>query len=335
MVVLILGIDGYLGFSLAQRLLAEKHDVWGLDNLWRRNQVTSIVPIQSFKEREQALKEISQKTLFIQGHASNLRFMVDAFACNPDVIVHLAQMPSAPYSMRSYNLATETQVDNITTTLCILWLMKDICPKAHLIKLGSMGEYGTPDKIIIEGNMSFQPWSFYHASKCFDSINIEMACRLWGLKATDINQGIVYGLNNDKYVTRFDADQIFGTVINRFCIQALRRQPLTVYGKGGQTRSFLPLQDSMDCLSLVINNPPEQGEYRVFNQFAEIYSINQIADMFQEIIDCKVSHIDNPRIEKEDHRYIAVNDKLKALGYKPRSIKTELSKLVNRLGNIL
>jgi UDP-sulfoquinovose synthase len=215
-----------------------------------------------------------------------------------------------------------------------------------------MGEYGTPNVDIPEGffEMEFRgrkdrmmfprkAGSWYHQSKVHDTHNVEMACRFWGLRSTDVMQGVVYGTYLDemgddpRLRTRFDFDQCFGTAINRFCCQAVIGLPLTPFGKGKQRRGFLPLRDSMQCLCLAIENAPEAGEYRTFNQFEEVYSIDELAQRVQKVggrhdLEVSIRRIDNPRIEEEEHHYNPDHQHLLDLGYKPtRNMETELDQV--------
>ncbi|MCP3681622.1 MAG: NAD-dependent epimerase/dehydratase family protein [bacterium] len=345
--VFILGIDGYIGYPLARHLKEKGYDIIGLDCYFRRDSAQSLIPISKPKERR---KEFP----IIERQLDDLRkFPV----C--DAVIHLAEQPSASWSMQSVYSARETQYGNVIGTLSLLWFLKQL-PKTHLIKLGSMGEYGTPNCDIPEGQIEKdckqvwhgessyfrpncpmeglpfprQPNSFYHLSKVFDSQNIEFACRTWGLRATDIMQGVVFGHVDG---TRFDYDEHFGTVINRFCAQAVAGVPLTVYGEGGQTRGFLPLKDSIECITLALENPAEGGEYRVFNQFAETYDIYELACMVEEVgnklgLDVKIEHIDNPRTEQEKHYFNPKHDKLRELGYKPDwDIELEIEDLITAI----
>ena len=233
-----------------------------------------------------------------------------------------------------------TQQNNVIGTLNLIHAIKNFVPKAHLVKLGTMGEYGTPDIDIAEGFFDIEfrgkkatiPYprlagSWYHWSKVHDSNNIMFACKLWGLKSTDVMQGVVYGtrtkeITDENHYTRFDFDEIFGTAINRFCAQAVVRYPLTPYGKGHQIRGFLALTDSIQCISLLIDNPPESEEYRVINQFDEQYKISELADRVQKIgnkkgLDVEIKNVENPRVELEEHYYKADHEKLKKIGFKP------------------
>jgi len=307
--ILILGIDGYIGWPLAKYLRELGHNVSGVDNFSRRRLSSGLFDIESIEDRQ---KEFPIEKCYIE----ELKH-IDA-----DVVIHLAEQPSASWSMSKYGSIT-TQRHNVLGTLNLLWLLKD--NPTHLIKLGTMGEYGTPDCDIPEGfiesgemkGMMFprKPGSFYHLSKVFDSMNVEFACRMWGLDSTDIMQGVVFGVGG-----RLDYDEHFGTVLNRFCIQAINGDLLTVYGDGGQTRGYLPIEDSIECLTLAIDNPADG--YRVFNQFAKTYSVNELADI---VINCAKdlgiyahkTNINNPRIEEEEHYYNPKHDKLAELGYNP------------------
>jgi UDP-sulfoquinovose synthase len=221
-------------------------------------------------------------------------------------------------------------------------------PECHLVKLGTMGEYGTPNIDIEEGFIEIEhkgrrdvlpypklPGSLYHLSKVHDSHNIHFACRVWNMCATDLNQGVVYGIDTDesmldeRLMTRFDYDEVFGTALNRFCVQAVIGHPLTVYGKGGQTRGFLNIRDTLQCVELAVNNPPELGEFRVFNQFTEQFSVTELAELVQRAAgelgyDVSIDHVPNPRVELEDHYYNARNTKLLDLGLQPHHLGQEL-----------
>ena len=198
--------------------------------------------------------------------------------------------------MMSRERAVETQHTNVIGTLNLLFSLRDHVPDCHLVKLGTMGEYGTPNIDIEEGFIEIEhkgrtdtlpfpklPGSLYHCSKVHDSTNLHFACRIWGLRATDLNQGVVYGIEteetarDERLITRFDYDEIFGTVLNRFCVQAVIGHPLTVYGSGGQTRGFLNIRDTLRCVELAVENPADRGEFRVFNQFTEQFSVGQLA----------------------------------------------------------
>jgi UDP-sulfoquinovose synthase len=244
--------------------------------------------------------------------------------------------------------AVHTQTNNVVNTLNILWAMEELTPDAHLVKLGTMGEYGTPNIDIEEGFIEIHhkgrtdtlpfpklPGSMYHLSKVHDSHNIHFACRIWGLRATDLNQGVVYGIEtpetklDPRLATRFDYDEVFGTALNRFCLQAVIGHPLTVYGTGGQTRGYLNIVDTIQCVELATLNPASKGEFRVFNQFTEQFSVAELAGIVQHAgrehgLEVVVNHLDNPRVEMEEHYYNAVHTKLLDLGLQPHLLSETL-----------
>ena len=354
--VFIAGIDGYLGWPLAQVLAARGHEVAGCDTFSRRQWVEEIsghsaLPVYSVEERWQAFRTRYGKGFdFREGNLLDYVFLKQFLGdFQPDAIVHLAEMPSAPYSMIDQAHAVFTQHNNVICNLNILWAMKEVCPVAHLVKLGTMGEYGTPNidipegffEVEFRGRKDYLPFprqanSFYHWSKVHDSNNIMFACRIWGLRATDIMQGVVFGTQIDemgddpRLHSRLDFDQCFGTAINRFCCQAVIEHPLTVYGKGGQARGFLPMRDSMQCLAIAIENPANSGEYRVFNQFEESYTVEALAELVRQAgddigLNVEVHHYDNPRKELEEHYFNPDRNHLINLGYQPtHDVKAEL-----------
>jgi UDP-sulfoquinovose synthase len=346
--VLIAGVDGYLGWPLALTLARQGHEVGGIDAYYRRDWVAemgsqSATPLPRMTERLQAFHDTFSESLdFRRGDLRDYNVVLNLLrAFEPEAIVHLGEQPSAPYSMVDVQHAVYTQTNNIVGTLNLLFAIREACPQAHLVKLGTMGEYGTPNIAIPEGFFTIeyrgrtdtlpfprQAGSWYHQSKVHDSHNVAMACRIWGLCATDIMQGVVYGTrveamgDDPRLVTRFDFDQCFGTAINRFCAQAVIGQPLTPYGKGGQRRGFLPLRDSVQCLLLALNNPPGPGEYRVFNQFEETYSVFDLAEKVRKVGDqlglgVEIRATENPRVEKEEHYYQPDREHLVRLGYQP------------------
>lgn len=361
--VFIAGIDGYTGWALAQYLTHKGHEVMGADLLLRREWVdevggTSAMPIASHEDRMAGFKEEFGKDLdFRVADLTDYDFLTSVFEeFKPDAIVHVGQMPSAPYSMMDQKHCAWTQTNNVISNLNILWAMREVVPDAHLVKLGTMGEYGTPNVDIPEGffeveyrgrkdRLPFprQAGSFYHQTKVFDTHNTMFACKMWGLKATDIMQGVVFGtqfpgLGEDpRLKTRLDFDQAFGTAINRFCCQAIIGHPLTLFGAGTQKRGFLPLRDSMQCLTLTIENPPEDGEYRVFNQFEESYTINELAQMVQEVgsdmgLDVEIRNYENPRKEMEKHHYSPDRQNLIDIGYEPtHDVKSEMRTMMEDL----
>lgn len=348
MKVLILGVDGYLGWALSLYLAARGHEVGGCDLYLRREWVAemgsqSATPIRRMTERLEAFRDNFQTNLqFRKGDLRDYNFVLNCFrSFQPDAIVHLGEMPSAPYSMVDVNHAVFTQMNNLIGTLNTLYAMKEACPNAHLVKLGTMGEYGTPNIDIPEGFFTIeyrgrkdtlpfpkQAGSWYHQTKVHDTHNIMFACKIWGLRSTDIMQGVVFGTridemgDDERLVTRFDFDQCFGTAVNRYCAQAVIGHPLTPFGKGWQRRGFLPLRDSMQCLTLAITNPPQPGEYRVFNQFEEVYSVTEFAQKVEKVgkeldLNVEIHNLENPRQEMEEHYYNPDHKHLLDLGYKP------------------
>jgi UDP-sulfoquinovose synthase len=363
--VFIAGIDGYLGWPLALYLTRRGHTVAGADLFLRRQWVAemrsaSIMPIGSMMERTVAFVENYGAPLsFYEGNLCDHAFVERVLReFQPDAIVHLGEISSAPYSMLDVQHAVFTQTNNVTSTLNILFAIRDVpgCRNAHLVKLGTMGEYGTPNVDIPEGFIEIeyrgrkdtlpfprQAGSWYHLSKVHDSNNVMFACRAWGLRSTDIMQGVVFGtrideMNDDQRLfTRFDIDQSFGTVINRFCAQAVISHPLTPFGKGHQRRGFLPLRDSMQCLALVIENPPSPGEYRVFNQFEEVYDVTELAHKVQRVgrelgLNVAIRNLENPRIENEEPYYHPDHSHLLDLGYQPtHDIEAEMRIMLSDL----
>jgi UDP-sulfoquinovose synthase len=266
----------------------------------------------------------------------------------PDCMVHYGEQPSAPWSMKDREHAVSTQVNNVVGTLNVLFAIRDHVPDCHLIKLGTMGEYGTPNIDIEEGFLEIHhngrsdrlpfpkmPGSFYHLSKVHDSHNIMFTCRAWGIRCTDLNQGVVYGTYteetscDERLVTRFDYDECFGTALNRFCVQAVIGHPLTVYGRGGQTRGFLNIRDTLQCVELAFANPPDPGQYRVLNQFTEQFSVRQLAELVVGAgarigLDVQVASIPDPRVELEEHYYNARHSGLLELGLEPHLLTEEV-----------
>ncbi len=361
--VFIAGIDGYLGWSLALHLTQRGHDVGGADLFLRRQWVEEVgshsaIPIADPATRLNAFREHYGCELSVQvGDFQDYAFVRDALrAFRPHAVVHLGEMPSAPYSMIDAQHAAFTQQNNVVGSLNILWAMREVCPDAHLVKLGTMGEYGTPNIDIPEGffEVEFrgrrevlpfprQAGSFYHLSKVHDSHNTMLACRIWGLRSTDIMQGVVFGTQIDamradpRLNTRLDFDQCFGTAVNRFCCQVVIGHPVTLFGSGHQKRGFLPLRDSMQCLTLTLENPPEPGEYRVFNQFEETYSLLELAHMVRDVSlelghPADVLNYDNPRSELHEHYYQPDRQHLLDLGYVPtHDVRAEMRLMLHDL----
>jgi UDP-sulfoquinovose synthase len=346
--VLILGGDGYLGWPTAMRFSGRGHDVAVVDNFARRRWVEeagshSLTPIGTLEERIEAWRDVSGNRIdSYVGDIAEGGFIGEILRdFEPSVIVHYGEQPSAPWSMKNVDHAVITQANNVIGSLKLLWAMREQTPDAHLIKLGTMGEYGTPNIDIEEGFIEIEhkgrrdtlpfpklPGSLYHLSKVHDSHNIHFACRVWGLRATDLNQGVVYGIEtaetglDERLATRFDYDELFGTALNRFAVQAVIGHPLTVYGKGGQTRGFLNIVDTLQCVELTAANPPSAGEYRVFNQFTEVFNVAELAEKVRHAggelgMEVQVDHVANPRVELEEHYYNPTHTKLLSLGLSP------------------
>ena len=355
---LVLGIDGYIGWGLAMHLAKRGHTVSGVDNFSRRANVQSVgsqsaIPVLDMEERVNAFKRIHGESIsFFEGDLLDYDFLADVIKqTHPDSIVHLAEQPSAPFSMIDRKHAIYSQHNNVEGTLNVLFAMKDLVPECHLVKLGTMGEYGTPNIDIPEGFFEIeyrgrkdilpfprQPHSMYHLSKVHDTANTLFACRVWKLCSTDIMQGVVYGTRTDEMIddslmTRFDFDESFGTVINRYCAEAVIDLPLTPYGQGKQKRGFIDLIDSIQCLTIAIENPAARGEYRVFNQLDEVYSIGELAEKVVNVakklgIEAKIQNVENPRTEKAEHYYKVDNENLKKLGFKPTRTLEETAEIM-------
>jgi len=361
MKIAVLGGDGYCGWATALYLSQKGHSVAIIDNYLRRQWdhelgAQTLTPIRPLTDRLRVWQNLTGKTieLFV-GDVADYDFLASAFKdFEPEAVVHFAEQRSAPYSMIDRKHAVFTQVNNVVGTLNVLFAIRELNTDCHLIKLGTMGEYGTPNIDIEEGYITIehngrkdvlpfpkQPGSFYHLSKVHDSHNMMFACKIWGLRATDLNQGVVYGTTTDEtamdeaLINRFDYDDVFGTVLNRFCVQAAIGQPLTVYGKGGQTRGFLDIRDTVRCVELACENPAKKGECRVYNQFTERFSVLDLAHMVEAAgkklgLGVEIDHLPDPRVEAEEHYYNAKHSKLVDLGLEPHLLSDSLlDSLVN------
>ena len=354
--ILILGGDGYLGWPTSMYFSKRGHEVHAVDNYLRRRAhkeagTDSLTPIgSSLRERARVWKEVTGLEIGVtEGDLVDWDVVERVFTeFRPEAIVHYGEMPSAPYSMKDREHAVFTHQNNVINTLNVLWAMAELAPEAHLVKLGTMGEYGTPNIDIEEGFIEIHhkgrsdtlpfpklPGSWYHLTKVHDSHNIHFACRIWGLRATDLNQGVVYGIEtdetrlDDRLLTRFDYDEVFGTALNRFCLQAVIGHPLTPYGKGGQTRGYLNIVDTLRCVELATLHPASAGEFRVFNQFTEQFAVVQLAEKVREAgeahgLTVRIEHLENPRVELEEHYYNATHTKLLDLGLEPHLLSETL-----------
>jgi len=353
--ILVLGGDGYCGWPTALYLSNRGNEVAIVDSFVRRSWdhelgTQTLTPIHPLRDRLRVWQRLTGNEIesFV-GDILDYEFLarvMNEFA--PEAVVHFAEQRSAPYSMIDRQHAVFTQMNNVVGTLNVLFAIKEFEPDCHLVKLGTMGEYGTPNIDIEEGYIRIQhngredvlpfpkqPGSFYHLSKVHDSHNVHFCCKIWGIRATDLNQGVVYGTVTDEtaldeaLVNRFDYDEIFGTALNRFCVQAAIEHPLTVYGKGGQTRGFLDIRDTVRCIELACQNPAARGEFRVFNQFTEQFSVLELAEMVRIAgkrlgLEVVVDHLPDPRVESEEHYYNAKHTKLAQLGLKPHLLSESL-----------
>ena len=349
--VMILGIDGYLGWALALKMAKLGCEVSGIDNYTRRDAVKekgshTVVPIKRMTERLAAAKEvlgvnINFREIDINDMKPLKEFLEET---KPETIVHYAEYPSAPYSMVDVDHAIEVQRNNVLGTLGLLWMMKEIVPESSIIKLGTMGEYGSPltGRPLFEGifpadavlkwddrewSMGGEitprdPVSFYHVSKVQDTFNVYEACKYWWLRSYDIMQGVIYGVHTEEVAaderlrTRFDMDEWFGTVINRMVTQAVIGVPLTVYGEGEQARGFIALEDAMQCMVRLIFSPPEPGQYDVVNQVSGVFKVSELAEMVAKVgnekfgLEVKIQRLENPRVEADYHPLEVVSRKL-------------------------
>ncbi|MDJ0705336.1 MAG: NAD-dependent epimerase/dehydratase family protein [Leptolyngbyaceae cyanobacterium MO_188.B28] len=355
MKVLVIGGDGYCGWATALYLSNRGHEVGILDSLVRRHWdmelcVETLTPIAPIQTRLQRWKDLTGKTIeLFLGDINNYTFLENSLLkFEPEAVVHFGEQRSAPFSMIDREHAVMTQTNNVMGNLNLLYALRDHFPDCHLVKLGTMGEYGTPNIDIEEGYITIehngrkdtlpypkQPGSFYHLSKVHDSHNIHFACKIWGLRATDLNQGVVYGVLTEEtgmdelLINRLDYDGVFGTALNRFCIQAAVGHPLTVYGKGGQTRAFLDIRDTVRCIELAIESPADPGQFRVFNQFTEMFGVGDLAMTVKKAattlgLDVEITHLENPRIEMENHYFNAKNTNLLDLGLTPHYLSDSL-----------
>lgn len=346
--ILILGGDGYLGWPTAMHLSARGHDVTVVDNYLRRS-----MALQTQSEPLLVNPDLETRARLFEGQTRR-RVDVQIFDCQdyrrlgqlfreqqPEAVVHYAEQPSAPYSMRGYDEARLTLNNNLNTTFNVIWAALNDAPGCHIVKLGTMGEYGTPNIDIEEGWLDVEhkgrherflypraAGSLYHTTKVLDTDLLWFYVRTYGLRVTDLMQGPVYGLSTaetdlaEGLLPNFHYDDIFGTVVNRFLVQAAAGVPLTVYGKGEQRRGYLNLIDTLQCVALAVENPVEAGELRILNQFTEVFSVNQLAERVQAVgatqgLNVQIKPIENPRKEREEHHYCVHNSGLLELGLTP------------------
>lgn len=357
--VIILGCDGYIGNAITQRMLFRGFEVVGIDNFLRRDWIRddmksySAIPIKDMQEKYTLFNDISKFTFYNLDLVADYEAVKNIIALfQPDTVINLAHIPSAPYSLKSYENANLTIQNNILGTNNILWAIKEHCPDVHYITIGTTGEYDHYSNIDIEegyitinhnGRESAEmiyprrPGSIYHASKTASTYLIDFLARSWGIRCTDVQQAVVFGSYTDeidqtKIYSRLDSDEAGGTVINRFIVQAMLGIPLTVYGAGDHQRGLIALNDSVQALELAVDNPADKDKPQVWNQLSEWSSINKLATIVTEVMakkDIKVTvqHINTPRNEQTtDHYYNYITEKLNALGYvKSRGIAEEVS----------
>ena len=355
MKILILGGDGYLGWPTAMDFSRKGHEVWVVDNYLRRSlcrdlDVEPLFSTPNLLERVRVWKGVSGKDIHIRiGDCCDYGFLSQVFReCRPEAVIHYAEQPSAPYSMLNQKAANLTLTNNLQSTLNIIWAVHEYAPECHIIKLGTMGEYGTPDIDIEEGWIEIehkgrrdrflfprQASSLYHTTKVQDTDLLWFYVRTWGLRVTDLMQGPVYGLSteetdlDERLGTFFNYDEIFGTVVNRFVIQAVAGYPLTVYGKGGQTRGYINIKDTLACVELALMSPADAGELRVFNQITETFTVNELAEKVARVgkelgYTVEIKSIENPRKELEEHYYNPTYTGLIGLGLKPHYLTDEV-----------
>lgn len=353
--IIILGGDGYLGWPTSMDMAADGHEVWSVDNYMRRNiaqetQSEALLPTPNLHERADIFEASTGKKInVVIGDCTDFRMMSDLFEkVQPEVVIHYAEQPSAPYSMMGYDQARRTLDNNLQATFNTVWAVLEHAPDCHIIKLGTMGEYGTPNIDIEEGWIDIEhkgrkdkflypraAGSLYHTTKVLDTDLLWFYVRTYGIRATDLMQGPVYGLHTDqtevdeRLMPNFHYDDIFGTVLNRFLVQAVAGVPLTVYGKGGQTRGYLNLKDTLQCVELAMNNPVDQGDLRILNQFTEQFSVNELAEKITRVgnangLNVEMKNIDNPRKEREEHYYNPAHSGLTELGLKPHPLTDDV-----------
>jgi UDP-sulfoquinovose synthase len=355
MKVLILGGDGYLGWPTAMHFSRRGHEVAVVDNYLRRRlcqelDVTPLCDVPSLHQRSRLWRETSGDEIPV--HVFDLcdwKPTAELFRdFQPDAVVHYAEQPSGPYSMIDQRAARLTIENNLVSTLNVAHAVRAHCPQCHVVKLGTMGEYGTPNVDIEEGWIEIehkgrkdkflfprQAGSLYHTTKIMDTDLLWFYVRVWGLRVTDLMQGPVYGITTEenaedpRLLPIFNYDAVFGTVLNRFAVQAVCGYPLTIYGKGGQIRGYLNIRDTLACVRLAVENPAAPGEHRIFNQFTETFSVQDLAERVERVgkamgLDVRREAIANPRVEADEHYYNPVHRGLVELGLEPHLLTDDV-----------
>jgi UDP-sulfoquinovose synthase len=346
-----------------------------VDNYFRRNacvelDVGMLYPVPTLIERAKIWHELTGREIKVLiGDLTDAEIMrslfkgtveynwaVDqAFGGLPETVVHYAEQPSAPYSLVNYKYANITIQNNLLVTNNLMFAVRDFSRDSHIIKLGTMGEYGTPNIDIEEGWIEIehkgrkgtflfprQASSLYHTTKIMDTDLLWFGVRMWDLKVTDLMQGPVYGLEtdeghmDDRLKTIFNYDEIFGTIVNRFIVQALVNYPLTVYGKGGQTRGYLNIKDTLQCVHMSEKTPAQKGELRIFNQIMETFTANELAEKVRRVgkklgYDVRIDHLENPRKEAEEHYYNPTYQGLIDIGVKPHYLTDDVLEAMFRI----
>ena len=352
MKVLLLGSDGYLGWSTALSLLDDVDELILVDNYSKRKYMkklhrSPLVNLSKFSKRIRSIKSKTKKIIY-ETDCSNYENIFKIIKKHkPEAIIHFAELPSAPFSMLNKVFSWETIRNNLESTFNIVHAVKEISSNTHIIKLGTMGEYGTPNIDIEEGWIDIrhnkrhdkflyprQGSSLYHTSKIMDTDLIWFYTRMYKLRCTDLMQGPVYGIypqsdTNDDHVPIFTYDDIFGTVLNRFIIQSIIKKPLTVYGSGKQIRGYINIKDSVECIKIALQNKPNKGSLNIYNQFTEQFSVLQLAELVRDAmsdikIDVQIKKMRNPRIESENHYYNAKHSNLMKLGLKPTKLTKKI-----------
>ncbi len=375
--VLVLGADGYLGWPTCMYFSKRGYEVIAVDSYYKlkilkKYNIKQLFKLPSLQDKAKIWYKLTGREIKVKiCDLKNIHELKNLFTKKtkfewsisknfkiPDTAIHFAEQPSAPYSLLKNETANDTLLNNLIVTNNLLFAIKNFNPKCHLVKLGTMGEYGTPNIDIEEGWLDIthnkrkdkflfprQASSIYHTSKIMDTDLIWFAVRNWKLKATDLMQGPVYGIHTEesklskKLMTAFNYDEMFGTVLNRFLIQGMINYPLTVYGNGSQTRGYINISDTLKCINLSVKNPSKKGELQIFNQITETFSVNDLAfkvkDAFKEFgINVKIKKINNPRNEASNHYYNPKYQSLKKLGFKPKLLTKEiLVEIINELMN--
>jgi UDP-sulfoquinovose synthase len=356
--VAVLGGDGFCGWPAALRLSAAGHDVWIIDNLSRRKidldlETESLTPIQPMTKRLRAWRTVGGRPiqfLRIDVALNYHRLLTFLREIEPDAVVHFAEQRSAPYSMKSSLEKRYTVDNNVTATHNLLCAIVESGLDVHVVHLGTMGVYGysgagpIPEGYVRAKFEDFDgtwldreilspadPGSVYHMTKTLDQLLFVFYNKNDSLRITDLHQGVVWGTatneasQSEHLINRFDYDGEYGTVLNRFVVQASVGHPLTVYGSGGQTRAFIHIRDSVECIRLAVENPPARGErVRIFNQMTETHRVAELAQLISRIGKAKIEYVANPRREAEKNDLIVANSGLRKLGLSPTTLEQGL-----------